>query len=265
MGKMKKAMFYTVGFILLSSILLALAVIIAKTSIDKLDTISKISALDRSDELVISIQDGFVKIFKSKSGITVASGDSVSFREDLPNENNAIFNNYLDNYKEFIDSKNLSISLNINELKTNLPLRIMPNNIEYKHLPFEDAKIVITAQSSNFDGYSLEVTSTSQTIDCVITGSAQTVYLKTHVVGVGDECTTNTGSEVRVNGQDQTPIATFQINGDDLIIKSYTQINIKTSIDNLDDLGKKTIQFPDSLIYLNYSDFNIVKNTTVKL
>ena len=272
MGKIKKGMFYTIGFLLLSGIIIGFAILLTTNNIS--ETITIVSATDKANEMVLSIQDGFNKIFDKKSGISVSSiGTSITFEEDLPNNNATYFKNYLDSYKSFIESKNISILLSTGELKTYLPLKIKPHNIEYRHLNYGDSKINISAVSNNFGGYSLTVYVDPIHLEphCTTSGGNQSIYISVDVYRSGQPnswCNLNKRfiKKVNITGNLPNPqIAVLELNGNDLTITSFQQISVKTTIENLNNLGKKSIVFPDGLIYLNYSDFNIVKNTTVNL
>lgn len=270
MAKMKKGVFYTIGFFLLGMVLLGFAIFIAKTNLETVDTVSKISSLNRANEVTISIQEGFKKIFNSKSGILISKGSNFySFQENLPNNNKNNFTNAIDSYKDFIENRNISINLNVNELKTNLPLKITPHNIIYSHSNFGDSTIIITAESGNFDGYQISVT-TNLELDassCTNSESAQNVYLHLDATGSPGSCTSSSNTISRIDLEDinNNLIATLEVINNDLTITSISQINVKTIIENLADLGKNNLIYSNNLIYLNYQEFNIEKNNTVIL
>ena len=212
-------------------------------------------------------QSGFKKIFDSGSEIIISvNEDSVSFQEDLPNPNADKFSVSLAQYKDFIESKNLSISVEVNELKATLPIKISPHSIVYYHKNFGDSIIKVSAPSPSFDGYSIIATSNSTTVQCTESGSAQNVYLSVSAFGSGGAQCNNANKNIKmvnVTTSSGDPIIALEVINDDLTITASQSINIKTTLDALDDIGRIRVLFPDGIIYLNYTEFNIAQNTTV--
>ena len=102
MVKMKKGIFYTLGFLFLAGLILSLVAIAYKNFNFSQERFSEILILDKIYNIDSSIKNGFKDIINIKSGITINKGASIIFSEPLPNMNN--INDVLDEYEDFLES-----------------------------------------------------------------------------------------------------------------------------------------------------------------
>jgi len=266
MAKMNRGIFYTIGFFLIILVLISFAFLISKGDQKTKEILTEISAFTRANELVLSIQEGLKDIFKLKSGITI--GNDFSMSESMPNSKANDFKESINNYKKFIEGNNLSVTLNVDELNKNLPLKIVPHNITYNHSDYGENKVKINAQTNNFDKYKI-IVSTVLNLDassCGGSGGNPSVGIEVEAIGSTGSCTISGYSIITIKekGPGLNLIATFVLNGYNLTINAIRQVNAKTKI-GLNDLGETHIIFPENIIILNMSDFNIARATTVEI
>jgi len=266
MAEVKKGIFYTLGFLFLAGLILSLAAIAYKNFNFSQERFSEILILDKIYNIDSSIKNGFKDIINIKSGITINKGASIIFSEPLPNMNN--INDVLDEYEDFLES-NFSVLVNIEDIKTRLPLKIKPHEIEYFHQDFGDNTINVNANETNFEGYTVSVTTKEDLKgnSCAASGKKQDVYLVFYASGKNKDCSENGKSKSKVDlySSSGQQIATVSVTGNDLSASSFLPINITISIDNLNNLGITYILLPKEALYLNFTEFNITKNSTINL
>jgi len=264
----KRGIFYTAGFFLLGSLVLSLVILSFKNFNYSQQRTGEVLIFDRIYTIDSSIKDGFREIFEEKSGIEINKGASIRFIEPLPNKYEDDFVTAVNKYKQFLES-NFSVMLNTENLNSKMPLKIIPHEIEYYHENFGDSVIKINANSSNFNGYniSIDTDETLSSTSCAKSGSAQNVYLNVFATGRTGSCSAEDLqiSIVEVSNTNNVKIVTISVSGNDLTITGSLPINVTTSVDSLDELETAYVTFPKELLYLNFSEFGIVKNSTVIL
>ena len=153
--KGKKGVLFTIGLMLLTLVILALAVLIFRNSQEYESIINKLVVLDRVYDLDTSIQGSIGQIFELNSGISInVTNKSVSFEETLPNNGMEAFNDSIHSFKHFVESSLSNINISIGDMGS-MPLRIMPENAAYKHRDNWSNIEVVPGASPNFDGYSI--------------------------------------------------------------------------------------------------------------
>src|SRR3989344_4095493 len=168
MVKMKKGILFTLSLVIIVSLVLALALLNFKNVQISKERLSETGSLERLSSLSNSIATGFKTIFNAYAGINVTrDNQSVSFEESLPNNNVAIFNSNLDNYKSYLESQDKDIVLNVTMLKQDLPLTVLPYNLIHKHTPFGGDTMVFNPSQSNYNKYKIEIEPAFAITSCV--------------------------------------------------------------------------------------------------
>jgi len=269
MGKLKKGIFYTIGFFLLTGIILSLSVLTFKNSNFSQDRFNEIIVLDRVYETEVSMAEGFRDIIRIKSGLSAnIIGTSIKFTDMLPNNNKNEFEQELEKYKLFLEN-NFSVIVDVNSLKTNMALTVKPHEIKYYHEDFGDNIIKVEAENPNFEGYILSINTIEDLNEnsCVASGSGQDVYMEVYATGTTGSCSSpsHLKSTFALYNSESELIVTMTVSGDDLTVTSSKQINISTTLDALDNLGGLSVTLPKELLYVNFTEFGISKNSTIIL
>jgi hypothetical protein len=186
----------------------------------------------------------------------------------LPNNNKDALDQALDKYKLFLEN-NFSVLVNVSGLKTSLPLTIKPHEIKYYHENFGDSIIKVDAKNPNFEGYTLFITTTEDltATSCIESGPNQDIYINVYATGSTGSCSSLSPAKSTVTLYNSAIelIATMVVSGEDLIITSSKQINITTTVDVLDALGDLSVILPKDVLYMNFTEFGIIKNSTLIL
>jgi len=83
---MKKALLFTIGLVIIASVLLTLAALNFRNSELTKDRLAEIGSLDRISSVTSSISNGFKDLFNSYSNIDVITTKSnITFEEDRQN------------------------------------------------------------------------------------------------------------------------------------------------------------------------------------
>lgn len=277
---MKKGYFYTLGFFLLVSVLIGLAFLISKNSLESKELFSEISVIHGANEIVDSVGEGFGRIIELKAGINIGvSGADVFISEDLPNDNDGDFVVAINDYENFFKSggkgEDLGVTLDVSTITSTLPFKIIPHNILYTHSNnFGGNVISIDASTDSndpkFGGYAITVTTTSIIGSCSTSGSTSVVYLKLEGSGSsGSSCSVGSGSnQITIKDNAGNTLAQFIVSNGDLTITAQNKITVRVLFENMDDLaanGKTEVVFDGNVITLDIPDFNIKQETTANI
>ena len=266
MARLKKGFFYSLSFSLIIALVFGLSLIAFKNFNFSQERFNEILIFDRVYELDKSIEQGFKDIFNLESGIIINKGTNITFSEALSNKNSQNFSNALDDYKLFLES-NFSVILNIEDTKKRLPLIIIPNQITYYHENFGNSTIKVDAQTSNFAGFTVTVKTAEilSSNSCAGSGVKQNVYIDLFASGSSGSCSYTARSHgiIDLINSKGKAVAKIVVSDNDLDISAMKQINVTTSIDNLENPENMFITLPKGALYLNFSEFNIVKNSTI--
>ena len=167
----KLGFLYTIGLLLMSLTVLSLVLIISQVEKKSNEQVSDLSRYERAYNLDSSINNAFTEVFKTASGISISHGNytkknqTLRIRETLPNSNSTIFFQNMTSLSWYLNktsnlaSDNVTISLNnLANIKSNLPLQIMPYNISYEHISyFGSNTIKFTPKRFNFYGYNITI------------------------------------------------------------------------------------------------------------
>ena len=131
---MKKGFAFTITFFTLAFLILTLSLFLYSFTASSSKRAVEISSLDRINTLSSSIETSAKEIFNSHSLITITSTevDSITITENIPNDITS-FNTAMQNFKTHIESSFTDTTLDLNPIKTTLPLLIYPNLILYNH------------------------------------------------------------------------------------------------------------------------------------
>ena len=114
----KRGILFSLGLMLLSSVILLLAVLIFHNAQKAEEIIGKLIVLDRVYDLDNSIQKSVSDIFMIKSGISInITNNSVFFEEILPNDNLELLNSSMFGFKNFVENNISNINLTITNVE----------------------------------------------------------------------------------------------------------------------------------------------------
>ena len=262
---MKKAVLFTVSLIMISSIVLALAILNFSSAEKGKERLAELGSLDRMYEVSNSISYGFKQIFNYYSGINVTLNNlEVTFEENLPNNNDDNFDNIVQDYKNYIESDDSNIKLNINELIEDLVLTINSYNITYKHDPFGSSKILVNRDQVNYNKIYVEIQPGFSINSCTWSTSPGSLVfqLKTNDAQCDDTVNLDESQNNVININNNGLIIT--INNGLLIENNLAASKIITKI-TLNDIDEKITVSANDVIDISYNDLNISKNSGFRI
>src|SRR3989344_247787 len=149
----KVGAYYTIGFLLIMLVFLALIILVNKEFKLSIERFSEDAGFEKIHNIDDSIQKSLRDIFFSSSGISVsATQTSASFSETLPNSEDNNFKSNITKFKDFIET-NYSVIFDTDEITTNLPLILKPHGITYSHSDYGDNILSISYNDNNFGGF----------------------------------------------------------------------------------------------------------------
>lgn len=262
---MKKALLFTIGLVIMASVLLALAALNFRNSELTKDRLAEIGSLDRISSAASSVSNGFKDLFNAYSNIDLTiTNENLTFEEDLPNSISN-FRNNLDSYKNYVESNDKSINLSINNLKTRLLLNLFPHNITYKHNFANNEIFIVPYQLPNFNKYYVELPSSFNITSCIwsYSNGSLNFELKTN----NQACNGN----VYLDSSQNNLITInngllIRINNTLLISNSLSTVRLKIFI-GLNDIGDtKVLALSDQdIINIKYNNLNISKNSGFRI
>ncbi|MCK4521821.1 MAG: hypothetical protein KAU20_04560 [Nanoarchaeota archaeon] len=261
----KKALFFTIGAMMVALIILSLSIIILNASENTKLRLAESAAFDKLYDLDNSIQKSLRQIFEEAEIIINVSDISVSFEEDLPN-NKTIFVALMNDFKDFVESNEEHVSLNISDITQYLPLVVKPYNITYKHLDFGGKKIRILPEKINFNTISIYAKIKGNITSCDFDVEEGSLMLDVEIVGDQGICSDSVlidpygETEIAVNGEK------FEIEVENGIFDIYSKSKsrVRTKI-LFDEISAIDIEYPDAVINTDFQDLNLTKSGYVRI
>jgi len=275
---MKKAVLFTLGLFFLAMTVFSLAIVLFHVSLKSEDVFLRFVSIDKLYETDISLQNSIRDIFNAKSGMSISTTSStVSFQDYLPNNNEDQLTSALNNFRNYVESNDSNININVNKITENISLVIEPYNITYKHLFSEDnITYVIPSAEANITSYAVylntgNVNFTTYSWDSVPSGS------NTFELNVQDE-QGNSDSDIYSIGDSGEHIMTVETLAGDIKIKIWDSSNlfvnntaelnlsIRTDI-TFEELPNEetSVILSGDIINIDFSDFGIKKKSGVRL
>lgn len=138
----RKAIFFTLGFVLVSLAVLSFTKFVFNESEDEKVLFQDYAVMNRLDDLDRSLQASMKDTFERYSNIKARIGNStISFEEPLPNSMDA-FEHKLDRLKRFAENNETAIYININDTLSSSQITVSPENLTYRH-NFSAKEIII--------------------------------------------------------------------------------------------------------------------------
>jgi len=263
---MKKGVLFTLSILLIVSLVLAIAILNFKSVQKTKDVLSEVGAVERVYNLGTSVANGFKEIFNAYSGINLTLvNETITFKEFLPNTNTALFKNSLDNYKVYVENEDNNTKLNINTLKNELPLLILPHNITYTHSSFGDKRIIVDPNKINFDKYYVKIE------NFITTSCNWNTYPGTFQFQLEtDNPTCNNIQNIDITQNNliniNNGIILIYINKTLIIENNGASAYITTSINlNKTNHDRITIESKPDIINLNYSDLGVSRTSGFRI
>ncbi|MBI2499525.1 hypothetical protein HYV88_04760 [Candidatus Woesearchaeota archaeon] len=259
-----KGMFLTLGFFIVVIIFLGFALIISDSFKTSRERVSDYIVFEKARVLDESVQEGFRNIFDSVSGITIVKGSTVSFTEELPNDNDVNFGNNLTKFNGFINS---SYNININtSLSDDLAVWIRPHDIKYYHIDFGDDIIKVQPRTLNFNKYRVDIV-TGKVLDGTSCSGSSSGKLDVTATGAsGTSCSSSSIARFKLYDNADLLIAYVNVSSNILTIDSETKINVTTNIISLNDLGREVdIKTNDNVLTINFSEYKFFKKSAIRV
>ncbi len=167
----KVGFLYTISLLIMALTVLSLALLIAEIEQESNEQIADIAKYDRLYDLDSSINNAFVEVFKTASGISLKynnTNGTLFIRETLPNANNTIFSRNMTNLRKYLNKTanhpvdNITLyARNLDEVNKSLAFQILPYNLTYTHTKaFGSFTIRVNNNTPyNFYGYNITVIS----------------------------------------------------------------------------------------------------------
>jgi len=268
-SKSKKGVLFSLGLTFLSLLILSLAVLIFHSTQGSESIASKIAIIDRVYELDVSIGQSLKDIFQIKSGIVInITNTSVYFQEALPNTNADSFNASMKSFKSFIELNMSYVNITLNETLDDLPLKVMPYDITYRHAGFGGKNIEIVPNTINFNGYSVFMRLNKNVSSCNWNIQEGSFNFSVEIIGPnGDSCSNSVYIEpsgvnsVIVNGN-------VNVYVDDNILQisidgSDTNAEIKAGI--IANTNNAYVEYGNPVIMISFGELGVSKASNSRL
>ncbi|MBI4448046.1 hypothetical protein HY643_03630 [Candidatus Woesearchaeota archaeon] len=266
----KKGILLTLGLTLFILVVFSLVLVYSRFMQDSEDRFLEFSLMDKLYDTDTSIQKGFKDLFTAYSGINISfRASSVSFEENLPNSGGTFLTS-VEDYKNFVESQDTNVHINTSLLSQELPLIIFPHNITYTHKNLGGKQIEVIPASINFDNYSLYLRFDENITNCVWNVNPGTLTLAVASVGTSANTCTDTRTvdpQVDTNVVKINNITIKITSGGRLVIANNgTAIFLRTEISSSRIPQEAfSVKFPEQLLTINFSEFNIMKKSKVSL
>ena len=265
-----KAMLFTVGLMMVSLVVLSLTIVIFNNFQESELTMSNMGALDRAYELDHSIQNVLKNLFDSSSGITLVVNEAanfISFKEIIPS-NNTVFNLTARDFENFTKENFDYISLDLDRIVRELPLIVLPYNIEYKHLNFGGTTIKVIPDSLNFNKYEVFLDLYEEITSCPSAYSEETDFdFYVQADASESDCSLRKMEldiENKVNTESGFVYLRADSDGKLVVIANNTKVKVETKI-WLNPLATPTVEYPGGVININLTGIGISKKSKVRL
>lgn len=274
---MKKGILFTLGLSFLAISIFSLAMIIFHESLESEDVFLRFASLDRAYELDASLQNSIKQIFYAKSGMSISVEDStISIQEYIPNQNKDQLTSALNSFRNYVESNDSNVDINVGEITDNMSFVIEPYNINYTHSFENKIAYIIPSEYANITSYVLNldtgnVNFTTYSWDFVPSG------IKTFEINVQDN-SGNSDSDIYQMGNAGEHTLTVETRKGDIKIKIWDSHNLfinNTGESNLSlttEIGFGELPNEDvnvilsgDIINIDLSDFDIKKKSGVRV
>lgn len=281
---MRKAMLFTVAFVILSLITFMIALLVFHSYQNTEIRFYEIGSMDRMYDLSSSIEQGLLEVFEVSSGMNVVVNESSStmiIAEELPSSSAQNFKDDMADFQSFVESNFQEVKLNLFDVSGDLPLIIYPYNVTYTHPDqYGQDRINIIPQELNFNSYEIYVYSEFDNVTGIDWGGPKS----------GDKYMSVTAEDSYGNyffeesnkidfTKNQLINILLESSGGNILIQldpnedgklrleshSSVPVSINISID-FDPMEEPiSISFPDDTINVTYTNLDISRIHTVKI
>ncbi|MEK6826533.1 MAG: hypothetical protein AABX08_02635 [Nanoarchaeota archaeon] len=268
----KVGVFYTIGFFLVLIVFFSFVAVVNRDFASVTDRLESDFGYEKIRNIEKSIQKGVKDIINLIGGVSVNTFENkTTFIETLANSSEPEFFRNLTSYKNYVES-NYPFFLEISKFNQTLPLTIMPHNITYLHNRFGGADANVTWQQLNFRGFRVQISVNAPINEnsCPNSGTSSSPYLNVEAFGTSGSCAVNGKTHVEIRDTLQSTLqATI-----DLVTASKTlvifanepPVGISVTVEGLDiTRDRRTVVLPENVLNYNLTDFNIVKNGTIRI
>ncbi len=277
---MKKGMFFTLSAIVITALLVVLANVIVDSATDETVALERSNGLARAQVLHASLERALQTVFVRQAGIGIDIDDStVTFNEELPNNNVQGFRDAVDDLAAFVQASNQPVTLSASTFKDDPVLRVLPDNITYSHNTFGNDILITHGNGSAEDYYVLATTDELFTL-CLWSFTPGSTSLRVRVEGF----TTNILGQVVPNVCDRTELVDPSVNNTvtvvnallttasislfndgDLAISGSLDMNVSTRLQLPDQGEDLTVRHPSVVVVTNASRLGVERNDGVRI
>ncbi len=271
-----KGMFFTLGITLMALVLLTLVVLVNHSVTESQPAVSEMVIFNRmQDEIEYTSREliSIVNLFN----ITVSvDGNTVSIQEDLPFPNVGRFQTNMQDWKTFTETNsNFNLDLDVTDISNTLPL-VINDQVEYRHTNGLSGNKIEVGNASLVESYSIEILvqgdgnvtfgwneieSGDQNFTLTVKTNNQTNSTSQSLdFSKGSELDVEIGgSEINIGIGKGSDAGFLKVdNEDQLTLTLTTNITLNTA-------GDVKVSFPDSIINISSSQYNISRVTTARV
>ena len=276
----KKSIFFALSIFLLSTTLLSISFLISEyVSENSSERLSELSALDRVNDLSISIENSLSEILNLSfisPALISENGDNthnVTVTENLTssqNEWSSELEQKMQNFKQFVEERENNVGINITSLENKeLPFKIIPHNITYSRTwGGGHVKLLVTPEQINFGVLRVFINAGDVEISSMPSdfGSSGSVLFSVQAV---DNYGFNDIDDDFVNPDSNSQVQVFFEGGNKIMItlndneleiwsNSPESVLVSTTLGNLEDLGgRPALDYYGSILAISFPELGI--------
>ena len=245
---MAKGMMFSITLFLLSSLLLALSIIIFNNTQATELRATEFGSTTKIIDLSSSIESSISEIYLSTSGINVEIfNNTVNITEELPNNNTAQLQENLKNFKNFVENQSNIIKLNLN----NTNLTIVPTNIMY----YGNGSTRLITNPDSADKITLTLDVKNNTIGQITWGNYNAGQKELRIIYKNSTTQIESSNQVDLSSDLQVTLASGSRT--DVIITNTNQLSIVLQ-SNLNNVQVKTSIQLDKIAHAAISDYSTI-------
>ena len=237
-------------------------------------------ALERLDNLDLSLQKSTKDIFDAYSGLSVridtnATSWNVTFQEDFPN-NISRFDETLRSFEEFVERNLSDTNLSVDEVINNLTLTILPHNINYTHERRYEV-VRIKTPTMNYNSYYFHLKSTTANFSSIVWNDQDPGSFPVRIKAEGKDITLESNVNIKIEDESEVDInfptgekIKIKLDEDEVVIEtlaptgvSIQKVNLKTTLGLNVTEETISIKIPGNVINIISEPFRIEKRSSV--
>lgn len=267
-----KGIFFSIGLSLLAFEVLSLSATTVVYRQEMQDSLQSVSAMERSYNVFKSIESDLSEIVIHTSGIEIdIDSNRVTFTEQIPNQQESIYQGILDKYEEFALNNTDNIQLQLSEMRNTFTLTVNNGCINYTHTSFGEDILVIPSISS-LANYSIVIVSLGNITPCTwnISDGNNSLPVSVNIYGSSGGCSNTVLVDPSLTNIIETENSTIRItinsggrlhieNNQASVINVLTDISLKNLSENI------SIYIPGDVISISLPANGILRKGKVRI